>query len=408
MKKYFFAAVLTALMIPLLYAGNVSTSSYLLINDFPEFAAKGGAAGAAFYGISAAGSNPAAIGAMENVEFAVMHNQWHQDVMSEQLNAGKAFDFGNLALGLGYINMGSVAVLKADEFGYPVMTGDISSMRAWDVSLIYGKKIKNFSLGFAARLVSENLSAGDYYTGCADAGFIYEGFLDDNINLGVSLLNISAGDNGYYSPIDLKTAVVYKYVHGGSTVLDLSAGLDCLVKDSYLNAQAGFDYYLLESFILRGGVNINNSGDVSFSAGAGIKLEGMTVNYSYEPGPELGDVHKISVNAAFGKAAGSSEGEGEGEAINDKGSFASYMDSGNFSYENKEYRKALKYYEYINSIYWKDIEGKPDKEKSAFYQKLGICYYNIRDNERAIQYFNRALYFDKDNEILKHWIMLIK
>jgi tetratricopeptide (TPR) repeat protein len=84
------------------------------------------------------------------------------------------------------------------------------------------------------------------------------------------------------------------------------------------------------------------------------------------------------------------------------------MESGNFSYENKEYRKALKYYEYINSIFWKDIEDKTDKEKSSFYQKVGICYYNIRDTERAIQYFNRALYFDKDNEILKHWIKLLK
>jgi tetratricopeptide (TPR) repeat protein len=62
----------------------------------------------------------------------------------------------------------------------------------------------------------------------------------------------------------------------------------------------------------------------------------------------------------------------------------------------------------VNLLYWKELESLTDVEKSNFYQKLGICYYNMRDNGRALQYFERAFYYDKENEILKHWIRLLK
>jgi tetratricopeptide (TPR) repeat protein len=84
------------------------------------------------------------------------------------------------------------------------------------------------------------------------------------------------------------------------------------------------------------------------------------------------------------------------------------MKSGDYYYENRQYRQALKYYEYINLLYWKETEALTDRGKTIFYQKLGICYYNIKDNARALQYFERALYFDRENEILRQWIKLMK
>jgi tetratricopeptide (TPR) repeat protein len=408
MKKYLIFMSMAVFFAAAACADSSTTSAWLLINSYPDVAAKGSATGAACYGITAASVNPAALAGIENLEFAVMHNQWLQGVTGERLSAGRAFDFGNIGIDLAYNDLGTIAVLAADQSGNPVITGDLASMRAWSASLIYGKKIKNFSLGLAARMLSENLGSGDYYTGCADAGMIYEGFLNEKVNLGISLLNISAESSGYYTPINLKASIIYKYEHGGSPVINLSAACDYLLKDSYMSGQAGFDYYLFDTVILRGGISVSQPGSVNFSAGAGVKVEGLNINYSYEPVSELGAAHKIALSAAFGKSAQAGEGESEGENITDKGTFLNYMESGDFFYNSKEYRKAIKYYEYINTLYWKDIEDKQDKDKSSFFQKLGICYYNIRDNKRALQYFERAVYYDKENEILKHWIKSLK
>ncbi len=406
MKKVAIYIVLSLFFTLTAVADNTSTSGYLLINNYPEFAAKGAATGAASHGITAAGINPAAIAQIDNVEFAVMRNQWVQDLSSQRLSAAKAFEFGSVGLELSYADLGTVGVIKSDEYGNPVITGDIASMRAWGGSLVYAKKIKSFSFGLAAKMFSENLSDGDYYLGCADAGVIYEGFISDKVNLGISILNIAAASNGYYTPIDLNAAVLFKYEHGGSPVIYLSAAGDYMVKDSYFSGMASFDYFLFDTVVLRGGININQDGDLNFSAGAGIKAEGLTLSYSYEPVPALGASHKISINAALGK--GAEAADGDGETMAEKGTFANYLESGNYYYEAKEYRKAIKYFEYINTLYWKDMEDKPAKEKAVFYQKLGICYYNIRDNKRAQLYFDRALYFDKENEILKHWIKSLK
>lgn len=406
MRRNLFCIFFTLAIAAFACADSVYTGAYMLINSYPDFAAKGDATGAACYGITAMGANPAALGSIDNVEFAVLHNQWRQDVTAEKMSAGKAFDFGNIGLELSYINMGSITQLLADDYGNPVITNNSINLNAWGLSLVYGKKIKNFSMGLAARMFSENLGAVDNYTGCADAGFIYDGFIAESMSAGLSLLNISPKNNEYYTPMDLKAAVIYKYMHGGGPVINLSAACDYLIKDNYLLGGVGFDYYMFETLIIRGGINMNQKGEMNFSAGAGIKLEGVTINYSYEPDPELGDAHKLSINAAFGKT--SVPPESEGKTISEKGTFAGYLDSGNYYYENKQYRQALKYFEYINLMYWKDIEDKSEKDKSSFYQKIGICYYNIKDNKRALQYFDRALYFDKGNEILKHWIKSIK
>lgn len=408
MKKPIIITLLALFFTCSAFAGNTAVSTWLLINTYPEFAGKGPASGAVVHGITAAGSNPAAIADMENVEFGVLHNIWRQGITSEKLSVAKNFDAGSFGIELVYNNLGSVPILLADAYGNPIITTDTASMSAWGASLVYAKKIKDFSLGMAIKVFSEDLSAGPEYTWAADVGFIYKGILTDKVNLGVSLLNISAGNEGFYTPINLRGALLYTYSHGGSPVVGVFAGCDYLIKEKYITGQAGFDYYLFETFTLRGGIVIDSGIELSFSAGAGIKLESMSINYSFEPNQALGDSHKISLNAAFGRNAASSDAEGDGETLSEKGTFLNYMESGDYYYNEKQFRKALKYYEYINLLYWKDLEDKGDKAKSSFFQKLGICYYNIKDNKRAAQYFDRALFFDKENEILKHWIKLLK
>lgn len=382
-------------------AENISTATYLLVNSYPAFSAKGDAIGVCFSGITSASLNPAAIADITNAEFAAMYNQYFEDINSQKLSIAKNFNFGVMGFELNYFDLGTVAEINSDIYGNPVLSNNAIKNSVLYTSLIFSKKIKNFSFGISSKFIFENIAENNNFLFCVDAGIIYRNFVIENLNFGISLLNISTQTNNFYTPIDLKSAISYSIYNN---FLTISGAINYLIKDEYLSLYAGADFSLFDVLILRGGIN-NNYDNINFTAGLGFVIDGVHFDYSLEVMPFSENIHKFSLSANFGKI----NTEAETETNIEKGNtFKDYMESGNFYYESKQYRNAIKYFEYINLLYWRDIENMSDKEKSAFFQKLGICYYNIKDTKRALQYFERANYFDKDNEILKHWIRLLK
>ncbi len=401
MRKILFLFLSVSILINYINAGNISSAAYLLINSYPEYSAKGESVGASFSGITSAGLNPSAIASIENGEFAAMYNRYVADINGQKLSIAKNFNFGVLGLELSYFDFGEIQEINSDIYGNPVLSDNRLESNILFTSLIFSRKIKNFNLGIASKFIFENFVEKNNFLFCIDAGIIYKNIIFDNLNFGISLLNISTQVNGYYTPINLKAAFNYSIYNN---FLILSSAVNYLIKDNYLSFYAGVDFSLFDVVVLRGGIN-NNFNDINFTAGAGFIMEGIHFDYSIETLPFSENIHKISLYANFGKIIIDTEIEGK---IESGDSFKSYMDSGNYYYESKQYRNAIKYFEYINLLYWRDVENMSDKEKSAFFQKLGICYYNIKDTKRALQYFERANYFDRDNEILKHWIRLLK
>jgi len=401
MKKITIIILAIFFSINLLLAENISTATYLLINSYPEYSAKGESVGASFLGITSAGLNPAAIAGIENGEFAAMYNRYTDDINAQKLSIAKNFIFGVLGLELSYFDFGEIQEIDSDIYGNPVLSNNRLKSNILFTSLIFSRRIKNFNLGIASKFIFENFAEQNNFLFCIDAGIIYKNIIFDNLNFGISLLNISTQVDGYYTPINLKAAFNYSIYNN---FFVLSSAVNYLIKDDYLSFYAGVDFSLFEMVVLRGGLN-NNFNDINFTAGVGFIIEGIHFDYSFETLPFSENIHKISLNANFGKIIMETEIESK---IEGGDSLKSYMDSGNYYYDNKQYRSAIKYFEYINLLYWRDIENMSDKEKSAFFQKLGICYYNIKDTKRALQYFERANYFDRDNEILKHWIKLLK
>jgi len=404
MKKTLLLAAITAVLCINLSAGNLSLSSYVLIDSYPEYSAMGDSVAAGNFGITAASANPASISGAKNFEFAVMHNMWYRDVRNQKIDVVKNFEFGNIMAGISYVNLGTINSLGIDSNDAPIITNETLNLYALTGSLAYGKTIRDFSIGLGAKLITENLGAGNSYNFCFDAGFIYEDVLVDNLDFGASLLNISTEREGYNLPLNLKGALVYHMIYGGEEIMKVGVSGDYLINEEDIKLEAGFEYTLFSSLFLRGGLNLGNNDKLNFSAGAGFYIEGITFDYSYIPNPDLGDVHKISIS---GRVAAPEKTE-NGTELKEGETFESYLKSGDYYYNNKQYRRALKYYEYMNLIYWKDIEDLADAEKSRFYQKMGIAYYNLKDNRRAKQNFERAQYYDKDNEVLKHWIRSIK
>ncbi len=403
MKKIVFIVLLAALVCPL-FAGNTALSSYLLVDSYPESAAKGPASGTASYGVSNSDLNPAAAAGVENFAFSAMHSVFPLNISLEKISAVKYFDFGCLGVNISYMDFGAYSGIGADENLYPVLTGLVENPFSIYGSLIYARKFENFSLGAAVKLIDENLSGTPAYTGAVDLGFIIENLSVDDLNLGFSACNISNKDNDFALPLDLKAGLSYNIKDRIRDIVKITASADYLVYDQAIRGGAGFDYAVFDEFILRGGFTLGNKQDLKFEAGFSLKAGGTSFSYAYVPDVLTGGTHKFSISGAFGKEQENSE---KPEAKGGE-TFSGYMESGNYYYENSQYRQAIKYYEYVNLLYWKEIEDMKDREKSSFFQKLGICYYNVRDNKNAKQYFDRALYFDRENEILKHWIKSLK
>jgi hypothetical protein len=403
MKKIILAFVLT-LISSALFAGNSALSSYLLTDSYPEAAAKGASSGTATYSIQNLSINPAAISSIENFAYIAMHSAMAQDMSLEKISAAKYFDFGCMGLSLAYLNMGTVSVTGIDENMIPVFTGDIKNPYSVYGSLSYAKKFEGFSLGAAIKMIDENLAGSGVVSFAADAGFISEGVIWDDMSLGMSVLNMSKKEGDFSLPLDINAAVSYNVKNRMRDIIKITAFTDYLVYEQSFRAGAGVDYALFDEFVLRGGFTAGNKEDINFTAGFTFKAGGTSFSYAYVPQGTAGNTNKFSISASFGRE------QENVEKPETKGgeSFEGYMKSGNYYYENRQYRMSIKYYEYINLIYWKDIEDLKDREKSAFFQKLGICYYNIKDNRHALQYFDRAQYYDRDNEILKHWIRALK
>ena len=402
MKKIVLAVLFAVSACPL-FAGNTSLSTYLLIDSFPEASAKGAASGVASYAVYNTDQNPASSAAVETFAFAAMHSVMPLDIKLEKISVVKNFDFGCMGLNLSYMDFGSFSGISADENLYPVLTGSVVTPYSLYGSILYGKKFDNFSVGADVKLIDENLSGTPSYSPAFDIGFIMDSLFLDDLGFGFSACNISNKDGDFAMPLGLKTALSYNIKNRVRDIVKITASADYLVYEQNVRGGVGFDYAVFEELVLRGGFTIGTMQDLKFTGGISVKAGGTSFSYAYIPDPVAGSTHKFSISGSFGKKQEAPE-----KAAAKGDSFAGYMQSGDFYYDKGQYRQAIKYYEYINLLYWKDIEDLGDREKSAFYQKLGICYYNIRDNGNAKQYFDRALYYDRENEILKHWIKSLK
>jgi len=379
-------------------------ANYLSIDFYPEYSAMGESPGVALSGISAFGINPAALALIKKFEFSAMHNIWINNITNEKISLGKSFDFGNVGIEISYINFGNLKKIDIDENYLPVLTAEDTFMDSFIFNFSFAQKIKDFSFGLKPKLIYERLGENISTYFAFDFGVILENFIFNNLNTGFSFLNVSKEFDGFSLPLNFKGALAYTIYDKKDVLLIIGAGIDYLIKEKDMKASFGLQYTLFKNIFLRGGFILDKDFKSNLTAGCGIKNENFIINYSYEVVYDIGGVNKISINLYTDLIKEKEDiKEKSGENI-----FENLIKSAEYYYNDKQYSKAIKYFEYLNLIYWKELEEMDTKSKSLFYQKLGICYYNTGEKSRARQYFERALFYDKNNEILKYWADLLK
>ncbi len=405
-KNCFYVVLLCLLWLPVSGAG-VAVQPWLLMVSHPSASASGDLAAVSLKGISYYYLNPAATGGVKNIEFSASHCIFPLGISSGQISLSRNFGFGVITVEGARLDFGGIESLAYGQGGGPESLNLNIKPEAYYISLGISKAAAKTFIGASVRLSSEDLGAGASYMVAADAGVLVNDALTDGLGIGISVSSITAPQGNFEPPMNVRAGASYAVKGSGSRILTAGAGFEYLIFESSVSFDAGIDFNLADTVSIRASVKSGHTGGVTYGLGAGFDFDNLRLDYSFSPGIYTGAVHRAGVSSFFERQSFYDEAEPV-ESEDGERSYESYVKSGDYYYRVKQYRRALKYYEYINLFFWKDLEKRGDRERSSLYQKMGISYYSVKDEARSLHYFEQASYYDRSNEILKFWIKTLK
>lgn len=161
-------------------------------------------------------------------------------------------------------------------------------------------------LGVSLKFIQQSIDDEHGATAALDLGAVRRIKLGgEDYSAGVSLRNLGPGiklvSRRYALPLSLRAGLARRLPGSGAL-----AALDVeLPVDNYPSAMLGAEYPVAGGLTLRGGYRYRLHGNElgawsGFAAGAGFRLERVSLDYAYSPAGELGDSHRFSVDFRFG------------------------------------------------------------------------------------------------------------
>jgi len=379
----------------ILFSVTLYGADYTRINMYPGAASVSGAGAFCTDGSEGINENPASAVYLSSV--SAMHYITGMGISAQDISYNTHSGAGAFGVSLSNFSFGQEQEITQDAYGAPVITGNMTGLSALGLTGIYARKFGKLSAGASFGMLAQNFGSTEIFYN-AGIGFRIDDLLTRGVNLGMAVNGMDIGGNGIRS-----AGISLMYKAKTDEPFFAASGVSF---DGYsLCASLGAGTRIFDVLSLAAGARYV-TGQFYYSAGASFNLGQAAVNYSYEPFTITGASHRMSLSFPLDyrqDTAKNSNTDSQGEK-----SFAAYMRNGDYYYSGRQYSQAAKYYEYINVLYWKDLQRMSEGERSRFFQKLGICYYNIKDNARAKQYFEQAIFLTPENEILKHWLRAIK
>ena len=225
--------------------------------------------------------NPAGLAQIKRAELYATYNSWFQGINQGYVGLTFPFIGGKLALGANYVDMGKLEG-RDNEGG---LTGEFG---ATDIQANLGYAVGNkFMIGFSAGAVQETLGGNTQTAFLGTAGILLKP--DPHLSIGVSYQNLGENSGQTSLPQTLRGGVALKI---GSIILSFDAVMPN-DNDSYFCG--GVEFPLGNFIALRGGYTTRNDAGQGYSAGVGINISGLSVDYAYVPYSDLGDTHRISL-----------------------------------------------------------------------------------------------------------------
>ncbi len=265
--------------------------------------ARPAAMGGAYSGIAEGGEasywNPAGLTQIGHIELTGMHLQWSSDLMYEYVGYGQKFPgLGTFGLSVIYFSLGDIDA--RDDYGLPLP--EISAYDAC-VTLSYARSFTpGLGVGLNLKGLQEKIG-GDNATGfAADIGGLYSlaklrfGLCVQNLGMKMTYV-----DEEFALPLTVQVGASYLPM-GSSLVLAL--GGDYQLENSRGNVRLGAEYWIQDLIALRVGYQYATEDDQlnmlgGLRMGLGIKKAKFGIDYGYEPSPELGDIHRISLKVSL-------------------------------------------------------------------------------------------------------------
>ncbi|MFC1481801.1 PorV/PorQ family protein [Candidatus Neomarinimicrobiota bacterium] len=280
------------------------------------YSAVGNTAGGLFW-------NPATLTRVNGLDFAASQTDWFLDAVHYSfalaIPMGTIGSFGIQGL---YVDYGEFDETTVEKLGFigdvynPGLTGNILNPDANVIGLSYARSMTNkFSFGITAKYASEDLDAikqnGDpAVTGSVmfDIGIIYDtGF--KSLRLAATLRHfgpeITYSDEGFPLPQTMNMGIAGYLIGPGASLLATSSTHSLLLaadlvqpRDYDQQYNVGLEYGLSNLVFVRGGYKINYDLE-GLCFGAGVKLAGIRVDYSYnDVGEYFNPVHRFTIGYA--------------------------------------------------------------------------------------------------------------
>jgi hypothetical protein len=264
--------------------------------------AKARGMGGAFVGLaddpSAVYWNPAGLSQLDRSQAMFMHDRWAQDIRYEYLGCAFPIDHRNaVAIGVVLLHMGEI--LGYDENDKPT-----SFFSAYDAAMLlgYSRRISSrLSLGWTAKGILEKLEDEKAHAAAFDMGFFYDSSI---LSFGMSLRNLGTRlkflEKKHPLPTCLRVGIAFKALNNH---LLLSTDAD-LLTDSAPVSRHGIEYNFRNVLFARGGVKYNTQdqsspGSTTPTAGGGIKVSKLQLDYSYCSANFMGNLHNFSLTYRF-------------------------------------------------------------------------------------------------------------
>ncbi|MFH1196896.1 MAG: PorV/PorQ family protein [bacterium] len=248
---------------------------------------------------SALNYNPALLGKFTNSQIMITHNEWIQDVRSEQL--GASFSLFNIPFAVG-INTTSISDIE-------VRTKPGEPLTTFNAHYFYGslstgfETVENLFFGMTIKYLYEGMYS-DESTGIGyDFGLLYENVIN-GLNLGASIKNLGSMDvlRGEETklPVDLRAAAAYNFtLESINSKIVALGGIQKYTSTDDLHIHTGAEILYNDLLALRLGY-LTGYDSRGLTSGLGILWNSISFDYAFTPfSYDLGSSHTISLMYTF-------------------------------------------------------------------------------------------------------------
>jgi hypothetical protein len=242
--------------------------------------------------------NPAGLGKLQSATLSINHNSYLAGTFEETLLFGMpAGPLGGFGAALQYVGWGSLD--QRDVNGVP-----LGSFSDSDVSLSLGwghEVARDFSLGLALHATQQKIVDSLYTDLSGDVGALWTPSRD--IRAGLAFTGLSTSINGSTLAQDLHAGLSVRFhLNQGASVLSMLAGY--WEPNGVSKLQGGLEGDLEGHYFLRvgyqGALTDNQIGGLTgLTAGAGLKLGTVSLDYAFVPYGDLGTSHRVSLGYEF-------------------------------------------------------------------------------------------------------------